>query len=96
MVSTEEQKTDSTRMTRESVAGATAGVIEAGVAIPGDLTFSGYCNFPHRPKSPVPVRRFGYDVRQLLQEFIELIDRQHEGGQVSRRTLQPIIEDDYS
>jgi hypothetical protein len=52
MVSTEEQKTDSTRMTRESVAGAAAGVIEAGVAVPGDLTFSGYCNFPHRPKVP--------------------------------------------
>ena len=96
MVSTEEHKTDSTRTTREAFAGAANGVIDAGVAVPDDLTFLGYCNFPHRPKSPVPVRCFGYDVGQLLQMFIEVIARQHEGGQISRRTLQPIIDDDYS
>jgi len=75
---------------------ATAGVIDAGVSVPDDLFVLSYCNFPHRPKSPIPVSRFGYDVRDLLRQFVTAIERQHKDGHVSHKRLQPVFEDDVS
>lgn len=78
------------------IAPATAGLLDAGVRSPDDLRVMGYCNFPHRPSSFLPIQRFGYDVRVLFHEFIAAIERQRESGKVSHKRLPPAFDDDVS
>jgi hypothetical protein len=78
------------------VADATAGVIDAGLTVPDELKIFTYCNFPQKPKCPIPIRCFGYDVQQLLKQFVDVVDKQQKDGTVSHSKLQPIFEDAYS
>lgn len=58
---------------------ATAGLIDAGVKVPGDLDVVAHCNFPWPTPSVVPVRRLGYDARELLAGAVRMIDDARRG-----------------
>ena len=57
------------------VESATAGLLESGVWAPGELEVIGHCNFPYPTPSHVPLRRLGFDVREILRVSLDLIDR---------------------
>jgi biotin operon repressor len=80
-------------MDDQFIPGVGAGVVDADVKVPEDVLVMGYCNFPHRPKSLVPLRRFGYDAPVLLNDFVEAIEDQRQSGNTSNRRLEPVFED---
>ncbi len=53
---------------------ATAGLIAAGVRVPGDVEVVAHCNFPWPTRALLPVRRLGYDARELLERCLAWID----------------------
>lgn len=55
---------------------ATAGVLASKA---GEVQVVGHCNFPWPTPSSVPVRRLGFDARQILRLCLEHIDRQRAG-----------------
>jgi DNA-binding LacI/PurR family transcriptional regulator len=59
---------------------ATVGLIAAGVRVPDDCDIVAHCNFPWPTPSMLPVRRLGYDARQLLVGAMAEIDRQRAGA----------------
>lgn len=65
---------------------ATAGLIAAGVRVPEDVEVVAHCNFPWPTPSVMPVKRLGYDARQVLGACIESIDRQRRGESVPPAT----------
>jgi len=73
-----------------------AGVVDAGVNVPDDLLVLGFCSFPHRPESPVPLIRFGFDIQALFNEFVAAIERHRCGGRAAHRKLPPVFENHYS
>ena len=58
---------------------ATAGLLAAGVRVPEEVDVVGHCNFPWPTPSVVPAKRIGFDARQVLKAFIDLIDIQRRG-----------------
>jgi len=79
------------------VEAATQGIHEAGIDANADLTVIGYCNFPARPRSLVPIIRLGFDCRQLLASMIEAIDAQRQGRPVpAMQRLSPILEEELA
>lgn len=58
---------------------ALAGLIAAGVRVPEDVEVVAHCNFPHPVVAPVPVKRLGFDARQVLQACFDDLDRQRSG-----------------
>jgi DNA-binding LacI/PurR family transcriptional regulator len=58
---------------------ATIGLITANVRVPDDCDIVAHCNFPWPTPSLLPVRRLGYDARQLLTLAMQEIDRQRSG-----------------
>src|SRR5690606_7249373 len=65
---------------------ATLGLHDAGVHAGDHLQVYAHCNFPWPPPSAVPVHRIGYDVRQVLNVSLSLIDRQLAGEQTADLT----------
>ena len=70
---------------------ATAGLLEAGVAVPRDLRVVAHCNFPHPTPSAVPAARLGYDVAAILQACVGVLDRQRAGEQAAGRVDVPLV-----
>jgi DNA-binding LacI/PurR family transcriptional regulator len=68
------------------VEAATAGVADAGVKMPDELTVIGHANFPEPPFSAVPIARLGYDVQEVLDRCLEIMDRQRRGVPVPEAT----------
>ncbi len=68
---------------------ATVGLIAAGVRVPDDCDIVAYCNFPWPTPSMLPVRRLGYDARQLLTSAMDKIDRQRAGAPPAPRLDLP-------
>jgi DNA-binding LacI/PurR family transcriptional regulator len=75
---------------------ATAGIVDAGVRVPADLEVVAHCNFPWPTPSSLPVRRLGYDVRELLQDCLMSIDEQRQGLAAVERTVQVKFEDELT
>jgi DNA-binding LacI/PurR family transcriptional regulator len=46
---------------------ASAGIAAAGVRVPEDLEIVAHCNFPWPTPSSLPMRRLGYDAREILR-----------------------------
>ncbi|RYX84443.1 GntR family transcriptional regulator [bacterium] len=65
---------------------ATAGLVAAGVRVPDDIQVVAHCNFPWPTPSVVPVRRLGYDARQVLQTAIDYVDAMRRGEPVPQAT----------
>jgi DNA-binding LacI/PurR family transcriptional regulator len=68
---------------------AVAGLSDAGVAVPDDLTVIAHANFPHSVASPVPLIHLGYDVAGLLAECLKLLGAQRRGEPYPQLTLAP-------
>lgn len=62
---------------------AAAGLIAAGASVPADLDVVAHCNFPSGSYPTIPLRRVGFDLREVLLEAIRLIDRQRAGESVT-------------
>ena len=58
---------------------ATAGLMAAGVRVPDDVDVVAHCNFPWPVPSAMPVKRLGYDAREVLKRCMSLIDEQRDG-----------------
>ena len=58
---------------------ATAGLVTAGVRVPDDVDVVAHCNFPWPVPSAVPVKRIGYDTREVLRQCVSVIDMQRQG-----------------
>jgi DNA-binding LacI/PurR family transcriptional regulator len=61
---------------------ATGGLIDAGVRVPHDVEVVAHCNFPHPTPSVVPVKRLGFDTREVLETMLEIVDAQRRGKKV--------------
>lgn len=59
-----------------------AGLGDAGVRIPIDMSIVAHCNFPTTTANAVPMQRIGYDARTVLQASLDAIDLQREGKPV--------------
>ena len=76
------------------VEAATAGLVDAGVRVPRDMTVVARCNFPHPAPSAVPVMRVGYDVRELLSVCLDGLMRQRRGEPVPDITWIPLVNEE--
>lgn len=65
---------------------ATAGLLAGGVSVPHDVEVVAHANFPYVTTSLVPARRMGFDVRKVLQQCLDSIDTQRQGGEVEMVT----------
>jgi DNA-binding LacI/PurR family transcriptional regulator len=73
---------------------AVAGLVAAGADVAGAVEVIVHCNFPWPTPSVLPVRRLGYDVRQILSVCIECIDQQRRGELPQSITLLPALFED--
>jgi DNA-binding transcriptional regulator YhcF (GntR family) len=55
---------------------ATAALATTGLNVPGDVEVLAHCNFPWPAPSSTPVRRIGFDARQIIEGCIQSIDLQ--------------------
>ena len=70
---------------------AVAGLNDAKLRVPADLTVIAHANFPD-PLAPTPgVLRLGYDARTTLATCLELIDAQRVGSSVPNVTRIPPV-----
>lgn len=69
----------------------TAGLLDAGVRPPADLTVVAHCNFPLLPEAVVPVEFLGFDTHQLLQTSLDLFDTMASGGTPPAMTRLPAV-----
>lgn len=58
---------------------ACAGLLQAGLQVPRDLDVVAHCNFPSPVPGILPITRLGYDIHQLLDECIGVLERQRLG-----------------
>jgi len=61
---------------------ATAGILDARVRVPSEVEVVVHCNFPWPVPSIVPVRRIGFDARQLIAACVRSIDQQRATGTI--------------
>jgi DNA-binding LacI/PurR family transcriptional regulator len=75
---------------------ASAGLVAAGVSVPGELDVIAHCNFPWPTPSVLPVRRLGYDAREVLRACIADIDAQRRGETLpaTEQMILPRFEDE--
>ncbi len=74
---------------------SSVGLLDAEVRVPEDLTLIGYCNFPNRPQSNVPITRLGFDCRALLRRLVDYIDLRNDGKRCPMyEPLPPVFEDE--
>lgn len=73
---------------------ATAGLVAAGVRVPHELDVVAHCNFPWPTPSVVPVRRLGYDTRQVLQAGLDLLDAERQGQPLQELRIDAIWEEE--
>ncbi len=68
---------------------AMSGVVAAGLRLPQDLDVVGHCNFPWPTPSVLPIRRLGFNAREVLDGCLSLIADQRAGRQPRMETLVP-------
>lgn len=73
---------------------ATAGIAASELRVPKDIEIIAHTNFPWPTPSAVPVRRLGYDVRQLLELCVERVDALRRGEQPRAKTWLPALFED--
>ena len=86
----------SERLSRQYVEYATAGFVKAGIQVPGEVEVVAHCNFPWPTPSALPLQRLGYDVRECLQIFMKMIDRQRSGEPFAPPPLPARMEEEIS
>lgn len=73
---------------------ATAGIVAAGIGVPGDCAIVAHCNFPWPTPSALPMRRLGYDAREVIRVALESIDRQRLGEAAGTLVVPARFEDE--
>jgi DNA-binding LacI/PurR family transcriptional regulator len=73
---------------------ASIGLIASGVRVGDEADVVVHCNFPWPMPSVVPVKRLGYDIRQLLEVCIASIDRYRRGDRPPEFTSLPALFED--
>lgn len=74
---------------------ATTGLVDADVRIPQELEVVAHCNFPAITPSMVPAKRLGFDVRQVLNTCLDVIDRRRRHEDVPLITkINPLFDDE--
>jgi DNA-binding LacI/PurR family transcriptional regulator len=61
------------------VENASIGLLASGVKVGEEVDVISHCNFPWPTPSILPVKRLGYDIRELLLVCIDLVDNQRRG-----------------
>lgn len=74
---------------------ATAGLRDAGVEVPRELTVIAHANFPWPTPAQVPVCRLGFDAAEVLRCLIAGIDRLRAGEPPGLVTLPPLFDEEY-
>lgn len=64
-----------------------AALMPTGVRVPTDLDIVAHCNWPQPDTNILPVRRLGFDVRELLELAISKVDAQRAGETLSSHSL---------
>ena len=57
-----------------------AGLIDAGIRVPDELTVVAHANFPRCPASPLSVFWLGFDLREVLDRCMAIIRQERQGG----------------
>ena len=84
------QRPDSLFITDDNlVPHATAGLLAGGISVPGDMEVVAHANYPYLTPSVVPAKRIGYDARQVLATFLDVIDRQSRNLPVEETWMIP-------
>lgn len=52
---------------------AAQGIMDSGLSVPDDVLLVSHSNFPNPVECPLPVKRFGLDVRTLLEKSVEMV-----------------------
>jgi DNA-binding LacI/PurR family transcriptional regulator len=73
---------------------AVGGVLDAGVKVPSELHVVAHCNFPWPAPSVVPLRRLGYDARQIVRRAVEMISAMQGGDQVNALEVPVVYEEE--
>lgn len=73
---------------------AVAGLVAAGITVPGDMDVIGHCNFPWPTTSALPIKRLGFDIRQVLAMSIAAIDAQRAGRRCPLEQVVPAVFED--
>jgi hypothetical protein len=73
------------------VADTVAALMATGVRVPDELEIVMHCNWPQPVRSVLPVQRLGFNARQVLEQAIQIIDRQRRGEPVAKQTLVPAL-----
>lgn len=72
-----------------------AGAMDAGVQLGKDADVVAHCNFPWPTSQSPGIRRLGFDARRLLEQSIEIIDRQRRGeGRSGPVSVSAVFEDE--
>ncbi|HUU68288.1 MAG TPA: hypothetical protein VM186_02090 [Planctomycetota bacterium] len=71
---------------------ATAGLVDAGVRVPKDLTVVAHANSPWPTASYVKAKRLGFDCLRLIQIAVDSIDAQRCGLPCPQFTSVPATE----
>jgi len=66
---------------------ATAGLMAAGVRVPEDVDVVAHCNFPWPAPNAMPIKRLGYDAREVLRQCMNVIDMQRQGQTPPKQVL---------
>lgn len=69
----------------------TDAIARLGLRVPDDLLVIGHANFPWETPSHVPIIRMGFDVRRMLLNAVESIDRQRAGDTMAGSITLPAI-----
>jgi DNA-binding LacI/PurR family transcriptional regulator len=73
---------------------ATGGLVQSGARVPQDVEVVAHCNFPWPTPSVLPVRRLGFDSREILITCLDSLDRQRRGESVPAYTQIPAMFED--
>jgi len=85
-----DQRPDGLLITDDNlVEDAVGGLLDCGLRVPTDVAVVAHANFPSPAPSVVPVRRLGFDVRDVLIACLDSIDRQDRGEQLPSLTSFP-------
>ena len=69
---------------------ATAGLVEAGVRTPKDLTVVAHANFPLPTASALPAVRLGFDVHRVVTTCLDTLDQRIRGADVPESIIIPV------
>ncbi len=76
---------------------AVIGLIRSGFHVGADVDVVAHANYPIASPSALPVRRLGYDAREVLARCIEAIRAQHQGERQPRQAhVDPVWDQDIS